>query len=265
MLRWLRPSPEEAAAPTPAPAPDTRLYAVGDIHGRADLLAALLPRLEADARTRKADGRRTVLVFLGDYVDRGDHSRAVLDLLAAAGSGWAEPVFLRGNHEAALLDFLTGPETGAEWLAFGGLQTLASYGVPIPAPLPAGDTPAGAAVLRETAARLGLAMGEHIRFLARTHRLYRSGDVICSHAGIDPARPLEAQDDDALLWGRPDLPSRATPPGLRVVHGHFDGDAAVVTPGRICVDTGAYYSGRLTAVRLDAEETLLWADIADLP
>ena len=260
MFSWLRRGRRAGAPPVPKPAPEERIYAIGDVHGRDDLLGKLLPRLADDAAGREAvegDGRTPVLVFLGDLVDRGDHTREALDMARAAARDWARVVYLRGNHEAALLDFLARPETGAPWLGFGGRQTLGSYGVPVPKAQPDPDE------LRAAAAALARAMGDHVAFLEGMATLYRSGDVVCAHAGIDPARPVEAQSEEATLWGRSDFLQAGPPPGLRVVHGHWADPEPVVGLHRICVDTGAYYSGRLTAVRLDEETALMTVDVFD--
>lgn len=217
---------------------------MGDIHGRDDLLAALLRRIVEDAAARR-DGRRTRLVFLGDYVDRGDGSKAVITLLAGLADLPGEPaVFLRGNHEAALLAFLEGPERHASWLAIGGRQTLASYGVAVP------SAGAPAADLRTARDAFVAALGGHLQFLNRTQLLHRSGSTIFVHGGYDSRAAPESQDERVLLW--PAAPPGNPGPGILLVHGHFAAPGPVETPGRICVDTGAYYSGRLTAARLDA-------------
>ncbi|MBM9594037.1 metallophosphoesterase [Roseitranquillus sediminis] len=242
---------------TPTPDPGHRLYVVGDVHGRHDLLGALLPRLADDA-SRQSDGREPWLVLLGDLVDRGDHTRETLEIAMAAQAEWPRMVVLRGNHEAALLDFLERPGDGAAWLGFGGRQTLASYGVPVPASQPEANE------LRAASAALSAAMGAHVAFLERTVSLWRSGDVICAHAGIDPGLPLDAQPEKATLWGRSPFLESGPPSGLRVVHGHWDDPEPVVTPARLCLDTGAYYTGRLTAARLDAGTALIAVDPLEL-
>jgi serine/threonine protein phosphatase 1 len=241
MFEWLRRPQRRAPDPPPIPRPDPdhRIYAVGDVHGRADLLDVLLARIEADAASFD-DDRQPILLFLGDLVDRGEHSRAVLDRVLAAVLTWGHVVCLRGNHEAAMLAFLDDPVAGAAWLNYGGRQTLESYGIPAP---PKG---AGQELLREMPP------------------MFRSGGVVFAHSGIDPARPLEAQDEDTLLWGRSDFLEGAVPEGLRVVHGHWARTEADITPDRVNVDTGAYYSGRLTAVRLDEGTELLSVDGLDL-
>ncbi len=261
MLPWPRRKRRASRTPTPAPdpAPDPghRIYAVGDVHGRHDLLAALLARIEADAAAHE-DGRLPILVFLGDLVDRGDHSREALDLALRAQRRWPRTVVLRGNHEAALLDFLEEPERSAAWLGFGGRQTLASYGVPAP------NADAEPPELHAAAEALAAALEAHARLLQETDLMFRSGDVVFAHSGIDPARPLDAQGEGALLWGRSAFLEAGPPEGLRVVHGHWADPEPTVTPARINVDTGAYYTGRLTAVRLDDETALIAVDGLDL-
>jgi serine/threonine protein phosphatase 1 len=233
-------------------APGERVYAVGDVHGRADLLAAMLLRIAADEAGRR-DGRRPRLVLLGDYIDRGEQSRAVLEMLAALPGrlpGWRVSR-LRGNHEAALLDFLADPWRGAGWLRFGGLQTLASYGIAAP------GLGAGEAALERTRAALEAALGPHRALLAGLPLAARSGAVVFAHAGLDPALPPDDQTEAALLWGRSAFPARGGPPGLMVVHGHYAAPGPVMTARRLCLDTGAYHSGRLSAARLDETTEIL--------
>ncbi len=236
-----------------------RIYAVGDVHGRVDLLNRILELIARDVATHN-DQRTPHIVFLGDYIDRGDNSREVLDVLIAVQKDLPPGSirFLLGNHEAAALSFLKDPTGKAEWLRFGGLQTLLSYGVAPPKSNPTGPD------LVAVADGLRAAMGGHIDFLMSHEHMYRSGDVLFVHAGLDPHMPLEAQTEEATLWGRSDFIEEGGFGGLRVVHGHYDAHEAVVTHNRICVDTGAYYSGRLTAMRLDDGEKLIVADVLDI-
>lgn len=259
MFEWLRRPQRRPPVPPaiPRPDPDHRIYAVGDVHGRADLLDVLLGRIEADAAAQD-DHRQPILLFLGDLVDRGDHSREVVDRVLSAWLTWGRVVCLRGNHEAAMLGFLDDPVAGASWLNFGGRQTLQSYGVPAP-PQSAGPT-----ALREAGRTLAATLDVHARFLREMPRLFRSGGVVFAHSGIDPARPLDAQDDDTLLWGKSDFLDGELPADIRVVHGHWARTEAQVTRARVNVDTGAYYSGRLTAVRLDEGTELISVDGLDL-
>jgi serine/threonine protein phosphatase 1 len=235
----------------PRVADDERVYAIGDVHGRRDLLLQLLDAIERDGR-RHRDGRAARLVFLGDYIDRGDESAAVLDVLAAlAAADLPRLDFLLGNHEAALLAFLETPASAGPWLAHGGRQTFASYGLRPPA------VNAREEDLIRARDQLSAAMGAHKAFLEGLQPMARSGQVVFVHAGVNPDNPDLGEDRQSLLWGHPACRGAAPLPGLRIVHGHFDAPEPVVHPGRICVDTGAYYSGRLTAVRLDHDTAFL--------
>ena len=242
------PRPE---AIVPQVAETDRVYAIGDVHGRYDLLIRILKRIDEDAR-RFTDGRRVRLVLLGDYVDRGEDSKNVLDALSVLAKDGAENlILLRGNHEAVLLDFLEDPVGAASWLEFGGLQTLASFGVAVPR--------SWSDERRLIAARDGLARAirPYMPLLLRMRDWWRCGDVLFCHAGLDPARALGDQQSSAFLWGHPEFLVDQPIAGLRVVHGHFDVSEPTSLPGRICIDTGAYYSGVLTAVRLDFGEAFL--------
>lgn len=237
--------------PPPAPpqvASNARIYAIGDVHGRADLLADLVVRIKDDI-ARQNDDRAARIVLLGDYIDRGEQSRAVLDQVMALHSEGA--VCLMGNHEAALLDFLDEPEESAEWLAFGGLQTLASYGVVLP-------HRRDRAALQAAADTLRAAMGPHVHFLRDDLLLfYESGNVVFVHAAMDPGVSLDAQSEEALMWGNRAFLERGWRSDRTVVHGHYAALEPVEAPGRICIDTGAYYSHCLTALRLDAVHKFL--------
>ncbi|MBB5519691.1 metallophosphoesterase family protein [Amphiplicatus metriothermophilus] len=226
---------QEAAAPAGA-----RLYAVGDVHGRADLLDRLLEMIAAE----DAGGARKRLVFLGDYVDRGPDSRGVLDRLAALKEAEPDAVFLKGNHEEALLDFLEDPEGMSEWLDWGGAATLRSYGV-----APEGDR-APAALAAALRARLPDAHRAFLRDLS----LYEvAGDYLFVHAGLRPGLPLAEQKARDLLWIR-DAFHNAPPhkrPDKVVVHGHHPVRRPLDAGWRIDVDTGACFSGMLTAVVLE--------------
>jgi serine/threonine protein phosphatase 1 len=227
------------------------LYAVGDIHGRPDLLAALLRQIEADASHRKA--ARKTLVFLGDYVDRGPDSRGVIEMLLKSLPAGFDPYFLKGNHEALLLEFLDGKVPLEHWLLNGGDATMASYGVDVGRLGAAGAPPgmwreAFAAVLPET----------HLDFFRGLRLQVPVGDYLFVHAGVRPGVPLEAQREDDLIWIRGEFLNAAEPFGKIVVHGHTPVRAPVVLPNRIGIDTGAVFTGRLTALRLqDGEQGFL--------
>jgi len=217
-----------------------------------DLLRRIIEQIIDDLLLVGGDGREPILVFVGDVIDRGDCSREVIDLLIELKRLWTfgRVVVLKGNHEEALLQFLENPEKGANWLGFGGLQTLTSYGL---TPPPADSD---SLILSDLAVRLTGAMGDHLAFLRSLPLTFRSGNVVCAHAGIDPDNPM-AENEDALLWGTSLFLRRDVIPGHFVVHGHYDAPEVFIGLGRICIDTGAYYSGRLTAVRVDEDLSIL--------
>lgn len=222
------------------------VYAVGDVHGRHELLARLVERILADAAALGVPPR---IVFLGDYIDRGEGAREAIELLSGlAGQDGAECVFLMGNHEQMLLRFLREPSSGGRWLRYGGLQTLMSYGVTEAASLRAPDGAAAAA------AALAEALGPHLRFLESLRLSHQAGNVFFAHAGADPALPTEEQAVDTLLWGCERFRTAERQDGIWVAHGHFVVARPTATGGRISVDTGACFSGRLTAARIAGGE-----------
>lgn len=229
--------------PARAPA-GRRIYAVGDIHGRDDLLEELLAKIGRDAMDSGPD--RPTLVFLGDYIDRGVHSREVIDRLLTIPKRQFDTYYLRGNHESALLTFLDRPETGATWLTLGGRETMFSYGVRAPGPN-ASETE----FWRAAAALRAAIPPAHMEFLTRLDLYVRLGDYLFVHAGLRPGRALAKQAQEDILEIRtPFLKSRARWPFV-IVHGHSPVAQATRLAGRIALDTGAFATGRLSAVRLD--------------
>ena len=220
------------------------VYAVGDIHGRFDLLQDLLARIVDDAG-RHVDIRRN-LIFLGDYIARGPESRSVIEALLQDPLPGFTTIRLMGNHEEAFLAFLDGQTDGLDWLAYGGLETLMSYGVSL-RDLPRTEDAVGA--LRRSVA--GSVPGSHVELLRRC-ALYQSvGDYLFVHAGVRPGVPLEKQVPADLLWIRDDfLRSKMPLPEQVVVHGHTICDFPQDRPHRINIDTGAFASGRLTSLVL---------------
>jgi serine/threonine protein phosphatase 1 len=226
--------------------PDTRVYAVGDVHGRADLLSDLHRRIARDAE--KASESRRVLVYLGDYVDRGPDSAGVIDQLVDSSMPGFEQVFLMGNHEEFFLQFLDDPAVGDLWVRNGGDATLASYGVE------AGDTET-AAGLAEACEQLRQKMpSKHLTFLKKLGVTHSEGDYLFVHAGIRPGVPLDKQSEDDLLWIREPFLEASDEREFVVVHGHTPVDEPQVHDNRIAVDTGAVWSDRLTAVVLHEQE-----------
>ncbi len=224
------------------------VYAIGDIHGRVEPLAQLLESIRRDASRQKAD--RRVLVFLGDYVDRGPQSRQVIDLLRSDPAPGFEMVFLKGNHEAWLLDFLDDASVGERWLAAGGHATLLSYGVAPPARAPRGA--GGWEVLRKAFA--AEFPEEHKAFLSSLAKTHVEGGYAFTHAGIRPGVPLAEQREEDLLWGSEDFVEDGRDHGRVIVHGHWYAAAPVVRPNRIGIDTGAFATGRLTCLALSGAE-----------
>lgn len=221
------------------------VYTVGDIHGRADLLEVLLGHIAAEAARHPEDTNRS-LIFLGDYIDRGANSRGVVERLVADPLPGFETVRLLGNHEEALLDFLDERSDGLDWLSYGGLETLLSYGVPLKG-YP--DTPQRAAELR---GMLAAAVPQaHLAFYRGCTLHHTVGDYVFVHAGVRPGVNLEKQHPADLLWIRDEfLRARAALRGKVVVHGHTICDLPQDLGHRINVDTGAFVSGRLTCLVL---------------
>lgn len=236
----------DTTAQMPAVPAGMRIYAVGDIHGCDALLDALHAIVAADMQSAAGRGLRSVLVYLGDYLDRGPDSRAVIDRLLAPAPGDAERYFLRGNHEAAFLDFLADPDARADWLSFGGVETARSYGAALAS---SGDW------RRRLAKDLAsLVPAAHFAFLhgLRSHLVL--GDYLFVHAGLEPGRPVESQGDETLLWIREPFLSSRRWHGHMVVHGHSVVASPEVLPNRIAIDTGAYMTGSLSCVVLEGTE-----------
>jgi serine/threonine protein phosphatase 1 len=226
---------------TTSPNEDTRVYALGDIHGRLDLLERAIAAI---ARDVDAHGPAALTVTLGDYVDRGPDSRGVLDRLAdnPFPTGY---VALRGNHERLMETFLADPTAGEHWRKLGGIETMHSYGVPV-ADLLMGRNYA------EAARRFADALpARHMEFLHSLKISFSHGRYFFCHAGVRPGVALAAQADDDLLWIRDAFLSSTMDFGKIVVHGHTPVPAPEVLPNRINIDTGAFATGRLTCVVLD--------------
>jgi len=233
------------APPPPALRP---LFAIGDVHGMAGLLDTMLERIATRIAEDGLDDAAVIL--LGDYIDRGPNSRAVIDLLLAAPARLGvETVFLRGNHEAFALRFLDRPDTPSRWLDFGGAETIESYGID---PHDFEATPEGQADL---SAALTEAMGAaHIDFLRDglvTH--FEDWPYFFTHAGIDTRFHAYEQEPHVLTHGMRSFRSTGGWPGSMVVHGHYITDAPDFGPHRLGIDTGAYRSGVLTAAYCHGE------------
>ena len=222
-----------------------RAYAVGDVHGRLDLLDQLLSRIEADVE--RSPARHNLLVMLGDLIDRGPDSRGVIERMRTYRHDAIKPYFLAGNHEEVLLRVLNG-ERGVlgDWLKYGGVECLLSYGCN-PATFDAGNE-------RAALAAIGRAIPqEHARFLASFVDTLSFGDYLFVHAGIRPGVDLSLQSQSDLRWIRSPFLESEGDHGAVVVHGHSINPMVEQLPNRIGIDTGAYRTGVLTALALEGE------------
>jgi serine/threonine protein phosphatase 1 len=232
----------EAPKARPCTPAGRRIYAVGDVHGRADLLSELFMRVDDDLRARPTIN--SVQVFLGDYIDRGPNSRQVIDLLIAR-QRRRDVIFLKGNHEDCALRFLSDPTVLPAWQSIGGIQTLLSYGV-----MPTrGDDP-------ESQYKVLIALREampdsHRRFIGGLALSFACGDFFFVHAGVRPGIPLQTQSQRDLLWIRDDFLLHEEDFGMVVVHGHTPIYKLEIRSNRINIDTGAYATGQLTCLVLE--------------
>ena len=224
-----------------------RAYVVGDIHGRLDLLDQLLARIDEDLKARPV--RKTLLVFVGDLIDRGPHSAQVIERLRTYRRVGVRTIFLLGNHEEVLLRILRGDRALiSSWLRFGGIQCLESYGV-------------NAKELARKRGQEALAIvqraipHEHVKFLESFMDTCRFGDYLFVHAGIRPGVEVEQQRQADLRWIREPFLHDDTDHGFVVVHGHTISTEVELRPNRIGIDTGAYRTGVLTALAIEGSRT----------
>ena len=229
----------------PAVPAGVALYAVGDIHGRADLLTKLLDAVVTDSKKFQQD-RMRVIVFLGDFIDRGPESRQVLDCLIAGPPAGFEAVHLIGNHEDALLGFLDANYDGRGWLQFGGLETILSYRLSVPrsANILEGGEWVRDILLKEIPT-------DHLNFLRSCYTSFNLGNYFFVHAGVRPGVALSRQREKDLLTIRePFLSFKGNFEDKIIVHGHTICEVPEVLSNRINIDTGAYASGYLTSLVL---------------
>jgi serine/threonine protein phosphatase 1 len=222
-----------------------RIYVVGDVHGRADLLTRLFATIDTDLLTRPAS--HTLHIFLGDYIDRGPSSRQVIDMLLER-SHFHELVFLKGNHECCLLQFLENPAEFSNWRQIGGLETLLSYGV---APLrnPTREQQ------KDLAERFAAALpASHAQFYSRLKLSFSCGDFFFVHAGVRPGIPLDRQREEDMLWIRDDFLLCEEEFGRMIVHGHTPVRSPESHSNRMNIDTGAYITGKLTCLIIENDE-----------
>ncbi|MER8676953.1 MULTISPECIES: metallophosphoesterase family protein [unclassified Mesorhizobium] len=234
-----------------ARAPDgMRLYAIGDVHGRLDLLAAMHRRIESELEYKPTSDWR--VIHLGDYVDRGPESKGVIDFLIEVQKRDPRHLMLAGNHDIGFLDFLDEPDPEGLFIRYGGVQTAQSYGVDL-----AGHASwfgKGEALRRGHQALVNAVSQAHVDFLRSLQLSLISGDFFFCHAGVRPDVPLESQSPQDLVWIRDVFHNH---PGLYpkvIVHGHTPVPQAEVMPNRVNVDTLAWQSGMLSALAVDGAD-----------
>jgi len=246
MLKKLLKARRAAAAPAPTIPDGNRVYAIGDIHGCDDQLARLLAAIAEDEATRGP--ARTTLIFLGDLVDRGPASAAVIERLRQLADTRPDTRFLLGNHEEVFLDALNGdPKALRMFCRIGGRETILSYGVD------------AAAYDRMDYDELHQAMTRHVppdhqAFVAGFEDMIVIGDYAFVHAGVRPDTDLASQRNADLRWIRKPFLEHTGSLEKVVVHGHTISETLDVQGHRIGVDTGAYQTGRLTALGLEGAE-----------
>ncbi len=231
-----------------------RIYAIGDVHGRFDLLQAM-HRLIA-AENEKLPLADWVVIHLGDYTDRGPQSRQVLDLLVRATGDSERMLALAGNHDIGLLEFLETGDAFGLFAGNGGRQTALSYGIDI-------DFSDAASVAAGWKAFAKAIPSSHVQFLRGLPRSMVFGDFFFCHAGIRPGIDLDDQDPDDLIWIRGEFLNHPSLYSKVIVHGHTPVDDVDVRLNRINVDTGAFASGRLSAIMIDGNRKFLLETASD--
>src|SRR4051812_23892225 len=220
----------------------SRLYVIGDIHGRADLLDQIVEKIGLDIQQHP--GSQCLTITLGDYIDRGPESRGVLDRLARNPFPTAY-VALKGNHEELFEWFMRDPKVGPQWRHLGGLETLHSYGIPV------GQLMRGKGFDEATSALQNAVPEKHLAFLSSLRLFISTGAYFFCHAGVRPGIPLDRQEAGDLLWIRNDFLNSRKDFGKIIVHGHTPVARPEVLPNRINIDTGAFATGCLTCIVLE--------------
>lgn len=238
-----------ASAEGPMAPEGCRIYAVGDIHGRADLVERLLIQIALHSQSRPPTDRQ-FLVFLGDYINRGSQTKTVIDILTGDLIEGFEAIFLKGNHEVHQERYLRHPvEQFGIWLNNGGGATMASYGVDAERIELGQDFPVCCRDMFVEAMPK-----RHKRFFQQLKLCVTMGDYFFVHAGVRPGVPLGEQSEDDLLWIDKEFLTYKSQFDKVVVHGHTPLTEAEVLENRISIDTHAWYTGRLTAVMLEGYE-----------
>ena len=222
----------------------TVVYAIGDIHGRLDLLNMMEAAIAEDIRS--TGPAQALICYLGDYIDRGPHSAGIIERFCGPFEDDVVRIFLKGNHEERMLDFLVEPaQSGPGWMQVGGRNTLESYGVAVPADVDDLDWTA----LRD--ALSDMLPDGHRSFLSSLRLGWVWRNYLFVHAGIRPDTPLDRQSPRDLMWIREPFLSSTQDWSFKVVHGHVIVEEPVLRSNRFGIDTGAYQSGKLTCLTLD--------------
>ncbi len=248
---WKRLKPRSVSGGRKSTSPQTSselIYAIGDIHGRLDLLMELLEAIIFDRAHTISNARvpsQTFIVFLGDYIDRGHQSREVIEFLSQVSIVDTEIIFLKGNHEQVAIEFLNQENSEIKWLDYGGVETLSSYGLDVKDAKPEG------AELSALKSQFADALpNHHLRFLNGLKSYWIRDEFMFVHAGVKPGKPVESQTDKEFLWIRDDFLNSIQKLPFIIVHGHTPEPEPVWDGRRIGVDTGAYISNTLTAAKL---------------
>lgn len=219
------------------------IYVIGDVHGCVDLLLAAEQRIMSDLQD---EALLPFVVMLGDYVDRGPYSAAVLDHLTAPSPQEFERILICGNHDAAFLAFISDPENNLGWIEYGGRQTLISYGIE-----PDKFIDRGRHGIKELRELMSVVIPDaHKKLLASLPVYLQIGSLLLVHAGVRPGTPLDQQSDDDLMWIREPFLERGPEIPLFVVHGHTPAKQVQFGPRRIGIDTAALTTGHLTVLKI---------------
>lgn len=245
MFSWIKNNKPETRKPSSTPV-NTRIYAIGDIHGRFDLLQKLHELIKQDASSG-AENIRKVIIYIGDYIDRGLESKQVIDSFINGSVEGFERIFILGNHEYAMLNFLDDPAAGDMWCAWGGDATVQSYGVNVY------NTQGKRIETKALQEAFKAAFpDEHFRFLKSLKTSHVEGDYLFVHAGVRPEVPMEKQTDKDLMMIRDEFIASNYPmQDKTVVFGHTIFDEPSANNGKVAIDTGAYATGKLTAAVLE--------------
>lgn len=223
-----------------------RVYCIGDIHGQIDLLIEIHDKILQDSTDYTGE---KLIIYLGDYIDRGQHSKEVVGFLLNKPLHGFKYIYLRGNHEQVLLDFLNlDPKIATRWFTFGGQATVLSYGVSITG-IPIGDK------LKQLQTNLASNIPtDHLFFFSKLIYYFEVGDYFFVHAGIKPKVKLNRQSESDMMWIRDEFLNSNIHYEKMIVHGHSVTDEPVILPNRVGIDTGAYATGKLTCLILEGEE-----------